>query len=110
MDFMKKYESSGVGNPKEYKVPKKTLSMIKGLYEEFKCHVIHKGKLTNSSQVTTGDRVAIHYKNHKVQQKDTNSTGTLRVQEREVHQEQPGKEQKNGNCSRLEKDGRGQKD
>jgi len=51
---MKKYESSGVGNLEEYKVPKKNVSMTKGLYEAFKCGVIHEGKLTNSSQVTTG--------------------------------------------------------
>jgi hypothetical protein len=54
MDLMKNYESSGVGNLEEYKVPKKTVSMIKGLYEAFKCRVIHEGKLTDSSQVTTG--------------------------------------------------------
>jgi len=51
---MKKYESSGEGNLEEYKEPKKTVSMIKGLYEGFKCHVIHEGRLTDSSHVTTG--------------------------------------------------------
>jgi len=29
----------------EYKVPKKIVNMIKGLYEGFKCHTFDKGKL-----------------------------------------------------------------
>jgi hypothetical protein len=40
----------------EYKATKKTVSMIRSPYEGFKCHVIHKGKLTDSFEVTTGVR------------------------------------------------------
>ena len=40
----------------EFKVPKKTVSMIRSLCEGFKCHVVHKGKLTNSLEITTGVR------------------------------------------------------
>jgi hypothetical protein len=29
------------------KVPKKTVNMIKGLYERFQCQVVHEGKLTD---------------------------------------------------------------
>jgi len=29
----------------EYKVPKKTVNMIKGLYEGLKCHAVDKGKM-----------------------------------------------------------------
>jgi hypothetical protein len=29
----------------EYKVPKKNVNMIKGLYEGLKCHAVHEGKL-----------------------------------------------------------------
>jgi len=36
-------------------------------------------------------------------------TGTVRVKGRRVHHEQPGKEQQNGNCSRLGKVGKGEK-
>jgi hypothetical protein len=40
----------------EYKVPKEIVSMIRYLYEGFKCCVVHKGKLTDSFEVTTGVR------------------------------------------------------
>jgi hypothetical protein len=40
----------------EYKVPKKIVSMIRSSYEGFKCRVVHEGKLTDSSEATTGVR------------------------------------------------------
>lgn len=40
----------------EYKVPRKIISIIRSLYEGFRCHVVHEGKLTDSFEVTTGVR------------------------------------------------------
>jgi hypothetical protein len=38
---------------KIYTVPKTIVNMMKGLYEGFKCRVVHEGKLTDSFEVTT---------------------------------------------------------
>ena len=56
-----------------------------------------------------GSGSAIHCVNHNEQQKDMNWTESLRVPGRGVDQEVPGKEQQNGNCTRLEKAGRRQR-
>jgi hypothetical protein len=41
---------------KKYTVPAKMVNMVKGLYEGFKCRVVHEGKMTDSFEITTGVR------------------------------------------------------
>jgi hypothetical protein len=56
VDSEKAFDSLPREVPEEYNVPKMIISMIKSLYEGFKCRVVHEGKLTDSFEVATGVR------------------------------------------------------